>query len=64
MIKRGKVQRTVKTSNNERYVFYKEKYYCVYEYVAGDVLEIKRYRKSERARKHNRGRNSVSTSSS
>ncbi|ADY22026.1 phosphotransferase [Bacillus paranthracis] len=36
-----KVQRIVKTSNNERYVFYKEKYYCVYEYVAGDVLEIK-----------------------
>ncbi|PGU39502.1 phosphotransferase enzyme family protein [Bacillus cereus] len=36
-----KVQRLVNTSNNERYVFYKEKYYCVYEYVAGNVLEIK-----------------------
>lgn len=36
-----KVQRIVKTSNNERYVFYKEKYYCVYKYVAGNVLEIK-----------------------
>ncbi|WP_166703778.1 phosphotransferase enzyme family protein [Bacillus albus] len=36
-----KVQRLVKTSNKERYVFYKEKYYCVYEYVAGTVLEIK-----------------------
>jgi Ser/Thr protein kinase RdoA (MazF antagonist) len=36
-----KVQKLVKTRNDERYVFYKEKYYCLYEYVAGSVLEIK-----------------------
>ncbi len=36
-----KVQKLVETSNSEKYVFYKEKYYCLYEYVAGSVLEIK-----------------------
>ncbi|WP_242272635.1 phosphotransferase enzyme family protein [Bacillus cereus group sp. BfR-BA-01310] len=36
-----RVQKLVKTKNDERYVFYKEKYYCLYEYVAGSVLEIK-----------------------
>ncbi|MFD6508205.1 phosphotransferase enzyme family protein [Bacillus sp. NPDC060175] len=36
-----KVQKLVKTRDDERYVFYKEKYYCLYEYVAGSVLEIK-----------------------
>ncbi|EJR54959.1 hypothetical protein IIM_01899 [Bacillus cereus VD107] len=36
-----KVQKLVGTRSNERYVFYKEKYYCLYEYVAGSVLEIK-----------------------
>ncbi len=39
--KRIKVQKIVKTRDDERYVFYKEKYYCLYEYVAGSVLEIK-----------------------
>ncbi|WP_377865445.1 phosphotransferase enzyme family protein [Bacillus sp. R86525] len=39
--KGAKVQKLVKTRNDERYVFYKEKYYCLYEYVAGSVLEIK-----------------------
>ncbi|HDR7567093.1 TPA: phosphotransferase [Bacillus mycoides] len=36
-----KVQKLVKTRNDERYVLYKEKNYCLYEYVAGSVLEIK-----------------------
>ncbi len=36
-----KVQKLVKTSNSKKYVFYKEKYYCLYEYIAGSVLEIK-----------------------
>lgn len=36
-----KVQKLVETSNSEKYVFYREKYYCLYEYVAGSVLEIK-----------------------
>ncbi|MGN4422614.1 phosphotransferase enzyme family protein [Bacillus cereus group sp. MYBK30-1] len=36
-----RVQKLVKTKSDERYVFYKEKYYCLYEYVAGSVLEIK-----------------------
>ena len=37
-----KVQKIVKKArDDERYVFYKEKYYCLYEYVAGSVLEIK-----------------------
>ena len=36
-----KVQKLVKTRNDERYVLYKEKYYCLYEYVTGSVLEIK-----------------------
>lgn len=36
-----KVQKLVKTSHSEKYVVYKEKYYCLYEYVAGSVLEIK-----------------------
>ncbi|MED1116381.1 phosphotransferase enzyme family protein [Bacillus paramycoides] len=36
-----RVQKLVETKNDERYVFYKEKYYCLYEYVAGSVLEIK-----------------------
>ncbi|MFE6138343.1 phosphotransferase enzyme family protein [Bacillus sp. NPDC057893] len=36
-----KVHKLVKMRNDERYVFYKEKYYCLYEYVAGSVLEIK-----------------------
>lgn len=31
----------METSNSEKYVFYREKYYCLYEYVAGSVLEIK-----------------------
>ncbi|PFN27911.1 phosphotransferase enzyme family protein [Bacillus cereus] len=35
-----KVQRVVETENDEKYVLYKEKYYCLYEYVAGCVLEI------------------------
>ncbi|WP_144508605.1 phosphotransferase enzyme family protein [Bacillus mycoides] len=39
--KGAKVQKLVKTRNDERYVFYKEKNYCLYEYVAGSVLEIK-----------------------
>ncbi|KAA0766606.1 phosphotransferase enzyme family protein [Bacillus sp. SH5-2] len=36
-----KVQRVVKMENDEKYVLYKEKYYCLYEYIAGSVLEIK-----------------------
>ncbi|MDM5428090.1 phosphotransferase enzyme family protein [Bacillus mycoides] len=36
-----KVQRVVETENDEKYVLYKEKYYCLYEYFAGSVLEIK-----------------------
>lgn len=36
-----KVQKIVRTKSDERYVFYKEKYYCLYEYVVGNVLEIK-----------------------
>ncbi|MBH0346170.1 phosphotransferase enzyme family protein [Bacillus sp. BD59S] len=36
-----KVQKLVKTSNSEKYVVYKERYYCLYEYVVGSVLEIK-----------------------
>ncbi|MGE7867476.1 phosphotransferase enzyme family protein [Bacillus paramycoides] len=36
-----RVQKLVKTKSDERYVFYKEKYYCLYEYVAGSMLEIK-----------------------
>ncbi|MED0970451.1 phosphotransferase enzyme family protein [Bacillus paramycoides] len=36
-----RVQKLVKTKSDERYVFYKEKYYCLYEYIAGSVLEIK-----------------------
>ncbi|EEL70477.1 phosphotransferase enzyme family protein [Bacillus mycoides] len=36
-----KVQRVVKTESDKKYVLYKEKYYCLYEYVAGNVLEIK-----------------------
>ncbi|MBE5106710.1 phosphotransferase [Bacillus thuringiensis] len=36
-----KVQRVVKTENDEKYVLYKEKYFCLYEYVTGSVLEIK-----------------------
>ncbi|MBX0355480.1 phosphotransferase enzyme family protein [Bacillus toyonensis] len=36
-----KVQKLVKMRNDERYVFYKEKYYCLYEYIGGSVLEIK-----------------------
>ncbi|MED0960714.1 phosphotransferase enzyme family protein [Bacillus paramycoides] len=36
-----RVHKLVKTKNDERCVFYKEKYYCLYEYVAGSVLEIK-----------------------
>ncbi|MGE7881820.1 phosphotransferase enzyme family protein [Bacillus sp. NPDC094077] len=36
-----KVQRVIKTRNNERYVLYKEKYYCLYEYISGNVIEIK-----------------------
>ncbi|WP_439876348.1 phosphotransferase enzyme family protein [Bacillus mycoides] len=36
-----KVQKLVKTRNDERYVFYKEKYYCLYKYIDGSVLEIK-----------------------
>ncbi|MFJ8455564.1 phosphotransferase enzyme family protein [Bacillus paramycoides] len=36
-----RVQKLVKTKSDERYVFYKEKYYCLYEYVAGSVMEIK-----------------------
>ncbi|KMN46006.1 phosphotransferase enzyme family protein [Bacillus sp. LK2] len=36
-----RVQKLVKTKSDERYVFYKEKYYCLYDYVAGSVLEIK-----------------------
>ncbi|ABY43805.1 phosphotransferase enzyme family protein [Bacillus mycoides] len=39
--KGAKVQKLVKMRNDERYVLYKEKYYCLYEYVAGSVLEIK-----------------------
>ncbi|EJS76374.1 phosphotransferase enzyme family protein [Bacillus cereus] len=38
--KGSKVQRIVETENDEKYVLYKEKYYCLYEYVAGCVLEI------------------------
>ncbi|HDR4560002.1 aminoglycoside phosphotransferase [Bacillus cereus] len=36
-----KVQRVVKMENDEKYVLYKEKYYCLYEYIAGSVLEMK-----------------------
>lgn len=36
-----KVQKLVKTSNSKKYVFYKEKYYCLYKYIAGSGLEIK-----------------------
>ncbi|MDM5462778.1 phosphotransferase enzyme family protein [Bacillus cereus] len=36
-----KVQKLVKTRNDEGYIFYKENYYCLYEYVTGSVLEIK-----------------------
>ncbi|MED1410989.1 MULTISPECIES: phosphotransferase enzyme family protein [Bacillus] len=36
-----KVQKLVKTRSDEWYVLYKEKYYCLYEYVAGSVIEIK-----------------------
>ncbi|GAB6431568.1 hypothetical protein bcgnr5390_02990 [Bacillus luti] len=36
-----KVQRVVKMENDEKYVLYKEKYYCLYEYIDGSVLEIK-----------------------
>ncbi|HEB4952097.1 TPA: phosphotransferase [Bacillus cereus] len=43
-----KVQRVVKTENDEQYVLYKEKYYCLYEYVVGSVLEIKDTDKLER----------------
>lgn len=31
----------MKTSNSKKYVFYKEKYYCLYKYIAGSGLEIK-----------------------
>ena len=43
-----KVQRVVKTENDEQYVLYEEKYYCLYEYVVGSVLEIKDTDKLER----------------
>ena len=37
----------MKTSNSEKYVVYKERYYCSYEYVVGSVLEIKDPEKSK-----------------
>ncbi|KFM98597.1 aminoglycoside phosphotransferase [Bacillus clarus] len=36
------VQKLVKTRNSESYVVYKDKYYCMYEYIDGSVVEVKR----------------------
>ncbi|PEP48825.1 phosphotransferase enzyme family protein [Bacillus pseudomycoides] len=37
-----KVQRPLKTKGNENYIKYHDKYYCMYEYVEGNVVEVKR----------------------
>ncbi|KEK23129.1 phosphotransferase enzyme family protein [Bacillus gaemokensis] len=37
-----KVQRLLKTRGNESYILKDDKYYCMYEYVEGNVVEVKR----------------------
>ncbi|MEY8348086.1 phosphotransferase [Bacillus cereus] len=36
-----KVQRALKTRGNENYILQDDKYYCMYEYVEGNVVEVK-----------------------
>ncbi|PGC32510.1 aminoglycoside phosphotransferase [Bacillus pseudomycoides] len=40
-----KVQRPLKTKGNENYIKYHDKYYCMYEYMNGNVVEVKRVEK-------------------